>query len=179
MINWEELINERNEWVAHNFPKSRVPRPGESVMGVFEEAGELTHSHLKRLQEIRGEQPFHIAQGKNAIGDITIYLLGVMAAHNFIPREPNRNLIALWRTYIKDEHGALYFIQECAGGISRYHSQNSPAEVQHWTYKLVWGMYEYCQYMGWDYEQIVDEVWAEVSARDWIKYPDTGMPPEE
>lgn len=75
----------------------------------MEELGELTHSHLKQLQGIRGTPEEHVAKAKDAVGDIIVYLA------------------------------------------------------------------DYCTRRGWDLENIVSDVWAEVSKRDWVVYPLNGV----
>jgi NTP pyrophosphatase (non-canonical NTP hydrolase) len=34
----------------------------------------------------------------------------------------------------------------------------------------------YCTAMGWDFNVIIQTVWAEVFQRDWVQYPLTGRP---
>ncbi len=36
-----------------------------------------------------------------------------------------------------------------------------------------------CNSQGWDFETIIETTWEEVKKRDWIKYPETGRPPNE
>lgn len=78
-LNWNQLVEERDAWVAHNFPTTEETAPMETIMGVFEEIGELTHAHLKQRQSIRGSDAKHDADAKDAIGDATVYLLGVIS----------------------------------------------------------------------------------------------------
>src|SRR4051812_10546945 len=75
-MNWEELIQQRDEWVAHNFPDT--PSPEGSILGIIEECGELAHAALKAEQNIRGSKEKHIEDAKDAIGDLSVYLLGIM-----------------------------------------------------------------------------------------------------
>ncbi len=53
---WISLIRDRNIWIEHNFPGPDMPN---SLLGVIEELGELTHAHLKSKQNIRGDQEKH------------------------------------------------------------------------------------------------------------------------
>jgi len=46
------------------------------LLGVVEEVGELSHSHLKAEQQIRGTQQEHWDKKIDAIGDIVIFLCG-------------------------------------------------------------------------------------------------------
>ena len=66
----DEIQDEHADWVLHNFPNAT---PVEAVLGVSEEAGELSHGMLKEIQGIRGND--HIPEMRDAIGDICIYLL--------------------------------------------------------------------------------------------------------
>jgi NTP pyrophosphatase (non-canonical NTP hydrolase) len=96
------LQREHAKWVEHNFPgqESWVP-----LLGAVEELGELAHAHIKSHQGIRGSAEKHEAKGRDAIGDVLIYL-----AH-------------------------------------------------------------YATNRGWDLQQLMEETWAEVIQRDWIKDP--------
>lgn len=62
---------EHKVWLEHNFPGGLSH---DGLLGVVEEVGELAHAHLKRSQGIRGEDSKHVADIKDAIGDIIIYL---------------------------------------------------------------------------------------------------------
>ncbi len=66
-----QLQAELIPWQAHNFPGRP---PWHPVLGVGEEAGELMHSYLKEVQDIRGTAAEHQAKGRDAIGDIIVYL---------------------------------------------------------------------------------------------------------
>lgn len=66
---------EHRLWVDRNFPGQPAHRP---LLGVFEEAGELAHIHLKAEQKIRQGllKPDEVkALKEDAVGDIMIYLL--------------------------------------------------------------------------------------------------------
>src|SRR3954453_7750691 len=77
MLEWHKLVEERNVWVAYNFP-NHVSGVG-SVLGCIEEVGELAHAHLKQDQNIRGDEAKHVADAKDAVGDLMVYLMGIMA----------------------------------------------------------------------------------------------------
>lgn len=59
-------------WQRHNFEGRPNWQP---VMGVAEEAGELSHAFLKMSQSIRGSEEKHIADFRDAVGDICIFLM--------------------------------------------------------------------------------------------------------
>jgi hypothetical protein len=51
MIDWDKLIEERNVWVARNFPNARTPL--DSFLGCIEELGELVY-YLDQFCLIKG-----------------------------------------------------------------------------------------------------------------------------
>ncbi len=172
MIDWETLIAERDEWVARNFPPYEGQIPGnDSILGVMEELGELAHAHLKAKQGIRGTQAEHDAAAKDAIGDITVYLLGVMSA-----RVHPQN-IGLPRT-ANDPHtaeGALFACGSWVGILCGF--AEAPYAHNNWTLAvncLLKHLEEYCTYRYWDYEQIVMDTWGHVKQRDWNKHREDG-----
>jgi len=69
-----ELQQERDVWVAINFPGDDMPN---SLLGAVEELGELAHSYLKASQGIRGERSKHEMAMGDAVADCVIYLAGV------------------------------------------------------------------------------------------------------
>lgn len=161
MIDWDRLIEERNAWVAHNFPDT--PSPDGSMLGVIEELGELCHAALKAEQQIRGTTEQHIEDAKDAIGDLTVYLLGIM---NFTGRAPSEAIPPL---RINDPTWCLRTLAYEVGRVAINPTIYGCERIIH-CLKV------YCSYWGWDYELIVNETWNEVKKRDWIKYPKSGMP---
>jgi NTP pyrophosphatase (non-canonical NTP hydrolase) len=65
------IQSEQKKWQEHNFPTSGV---NEAFKGIVEELGELAHADLKESQDIRTNED-HVANAKDAIGDIAIYLM--------------------------------------------------------------------------------------------------------
>lgn len=161
-MNWKILVEERNEWVAHNFPVVHVSPPGESLIGCIEEVGELAHAHLKGMQSIRGTADEHVINGKDAIGDLIIYLLGVMSnvgIPDVIPPSvpPQSTADALLR--LSNAVGVLCM---------------SPSQLR--VERVLYYAKHYCKLRLWDFTAIVHDTWREVKKRDWIKYPETGLP---
>ena len=117
-IDFEQIQKEHKIWEDANFGEVPAHQP---LLGVVEEWGELneeilkmnsavgrlSHSHLKNEQGIRVNED-HIAKAKDAIGDISLFLVA------------------------------------------------------------------YCNKMGWNYSEIVNQVWGEVSVRDWKKNKENG-----
>lgn len=73
---FSRLQEEQRPWVEHNFPKRKAHHP---LLGVQEEVGELSHAHLKAEQGIRVSED-HEDMGKDAVGDITIFLADYCSA---------------------------------------------------------------------------------------------------
>ena len=74
-----QLQEELAPWVKHNFGD----RPAYwSLLGAVEELGELAHAHLKEEQGIRTNED-HIANAKDAIADIVIFLSDYCLARGF------------------------------------------------------------------------------------------------
>lgn len=65
------IQREQKEWSERNFGKVEAWQP---LLGAMEELGELAHAHLKEVQNIRNNED-HIANGKDAVADIVIYLM--------------------------------------------------------------------------------------------------------
>lgn len=68
----DQLQKEQKDWSDRNFPDQK---PHQSLLGLIEEVGELSHAHLKTEQGIRVNED-HLAAKADAVGDIVIYLAG-------------------------------------------------------------------------------------------------------
>jgi NTP pyrophosphatase (non-canonical NTP hydrolase) len=80
LLTLKQLQEERNAWVAHNFPPVEIAFSDltDNALGVAEEAGELAHAVLKWKQGIRGSSMEHWSEVFDAAGDIIVYLAGVV-----------------------------------------------------------------------------------------------------
>lgn len=72
----DEIERRHSEWESKNFPPEAHTLPL-VTLGVCEEAGELAHAVLKWEAKIRGSEEVHRAEAIDAVGDITMYLMGV------------------------------------------------------------------------------------------------------
>lgn len=63
---------EHKQWAEYNFGEIST---AESLIGMSEELGELSHAYLKKRQNIRTNED-HEENMRDAIGDLLIYLLG-------------------------------------------------------------------------------------------------------
>ncbi len=71
MDNFERIQTEHALWAAEHFPNTD---PGDTLLGVGEEVGELDRAYLKRKQAIHLDED-HTAKIADAIGDIVIFLI--------------------------------------------------------------------------------------------------------
>lgn len=171
MLDYKQLVAERNQWVKTNFPDQE---PGtDSVFGVMEEVGELAHAHLKQKQGIRMNED-HDAKAKDAIGDVIIYLLGVMNYHQRYPTADFKP--TLRRHEVNSAHSALLQLGGSLGNLCREtDAEERGGEaigVQRVINKIVYYCQRYCDLRGWDFDAIVLETWKGVKKRDWIANPD-------
>ena len=79
----KEIQTEQVAWLKHNFPEFDSQKSYQALLGVVEEVGELSHAHLKREQNIRGTAEELDEKGKDAIGDIIIFLLAYCSAKSW------------------------------------------------------------------------------------------------
>jgi NTP pyrophosphatase (non-canonical NTP hydrolase) len=163
-VDWEKLVDQRNEWVEKNFEPgeafAKTDVQMDTVLGCVEELGELAHAHLKKSQNIRGTIEEHDANAKDAIGDLTVYLLGVMK-HVGVPRE--RTIRAIEGNPLR----TLFALSEAVGTLC---GRQSLFDVEN-IVSFAWG---YCELLGWDYEEIVHKTWEQVRKRDWKANPQDG-----
>lgn len=186
---WKHLVAERTRWVTYNFPDPDGKRtPLDSILGCIEELGELVHAELKLAQSIRGRPDVHIANAKDAVGDFTIYLLGVMAHYNAYPMDNWAPSYTERRIMQRDDvttDTILEMLGSRLGRLCMMHA-NDDDDAETWSSQatlfvcaLTWYLDLFCKMKGWDYDAIVKKTWDEVSERDWIKYPENGMMKEE
>jgi len=71
-----------HEWKKRNFPNSGDLH---QFLGVVEEVGELAHAILKLQQGIRGDK--HVAEARDAVGDIMIFLMNFCSENGWDLRE--------------------------------------------------------------------------------------------
>lgn len=80
MISLRELTQQVGMWAHLNFGERPMHQ---QVLGICEEAGELAHAQLKLEQGIRGTYEEHIAEMKDALGDIMIYAMDLCYVRGF------------------------------------------------------------------------------------------------
>jgi len=77
-LSLKEVQVSQKPWVKRNFGNRPSWMP---LVGVMEELGELAHHFLKMHQGIRGTKAEHMAQIKDAVADIVIFLCDFCSAH--------------------------------------------------------------------------------------------------
>ena len=82
MQSLSKLQRDVHEWKKRNFPNSGDLH---QFLGLVEEVGELAHAILKSQQGIRGND--HVAEAKDAVGDIMIFLLNLCSENGWDLRE--------------------------------------------------------------------------------------------
>ena len=159
------------EWQNYNFG----PQPNDRLLlGICEEAGELCHSALKKFQGIRGTPEQHMANMKDAIGDMMIYTLnylnGVGQKCCDIPR-PTLHVSS-------DESIQTAAVFDIVRHASVLTMSRAPFIAEN-ILSLINALNYFCSLNGWDLEQITHETCTEVCKRDWKLYPKTGFPDSE
>lgn len=165
-------------WRNHNFPDFTAT---DQLLGVIEEVGELAHSYLKGKQKIRGTIEEHDANGMDAVGDTLIYLFGYMQFHELsVEMVLSR---ALADKSAEDPDRAILHIANRVGRLSRW---DADSRFPHdWVSlkgrvvgEVIRTLDRYCVLREWNMIFCLQSAWDEVKERDWITWPDTGMPPE-
>ena len=163
-----EIQAELKVWTEYNFGKQESIIP---IMGMIEELGELTHAHLKELQGIRKSD--FLADKKDAIADITIYLLNYF---NCIDKD-----ISLIEKVINAPHegdtsdNIILNISHKLGVLSenQMYNKSKVVDTQYLSY-ILFSLKEYAENIELDLLTIVNETWETVKLRDWKKYPKDG-----
>jgi NTP pyrophosphatase (non-canonical NTP hydrolase) len=175
---WKNYVERKVKWTAHNFPNDNVMESLlEAQTGIIEECGELAHAHLKMHQSIRGTPDQHEAGAKDAIGDLTVYLWSVIALQREdkvdnlfwdAVDEYHRMGGTAWSRIMKLSKAVGDVADSIDKGQGRMLSRLALA-------RIVGHLIGYCHVRGWDYHQIVNDVWTAVEKRDWKRYPGTGL----
>jgi len=163
-----EIQKELKVWTFYNFGEQETIIP---IMGMIEELGELTHAHLKELQNIRKSD--FLADKKDAIADITIYLLNYF---NCIHRDINiiKNVIYCEHEEADNEFYILNLSHKI-GILSDTEINNNTIVIDiKFTSYILFTLREYANNINLDLITIVNEVWEQVKLRDWKQYPLNG-----
>ena len=157
---FKQLQEEHKVWAEKNFGKQDVE---DYCLGMIEEVGELAHAVLKRKQGIRCTED-HDAMIRDAVGDISIYLVGFCNCEN-------RNL---GDYYIPHEtfafNGTVVGVNSAiVGTINAINDISIPFNIR----EIIGCLNSFCKIEGFDFEQTVMDTWKNVvSKRDWKNDPD-------
>lgn len=158
---FKKLQTEHREWSIKNFGEQEVE---DFQLGLIEEVGELAHSVLKRKQGIRNTEG-HDLLIRDAVGDITLYLIGLASCLDVSLNDYNRDY------YI---HEDMFTVKNISSRIN--HVLNSPLPTisyyENSIYSVFYVLSGFSGKEGFDYEQTVKETWANVKKRDWVNDPD-------
>lgn len=176
MIDWPKLVQERNEWVERNFPDSYKT---DTLLGVIEELGELSHAHLKAKQGIRGSQKEHDEAAKDAIGDLVVYLLGVINYEGLTDDiDYEEHLKDINQSVGREQ--ALFYLASDVGRLAGYVPPGGPRALKetrlYFVERILAMCHQYCAYRYWDFEDIVTKTWEHVKQRDWNAHREEGAP---
>jgi len=185
MLTIEEFQTQQLAWTQHNFGEAPEYHP---LLGIVEEMGELAHSKLKSLQGIRGSMAIHDAEGKDAIGDCTIFLTDyctkkswqlneILNVTTFDDLQKRCTIEPIGVQIGSSVPPCVKLLLEAAhaagkASIAECSSSRDSGRVALATFmgKLA----SYCAIRGWSLQEIVETTWAEVSKRDWTVNAQTG-----
>lgn len=157
------------DWQIYNFGEQDKEL---TLLGVYEEAGELCHAQLKMEQGIRGTSDTLEAEMRDAIGDIMIYSMNFLSSIG-----KQITLYRLEPAVTTDNRRVRQAVASVFHGAGRINAAdpNSASMVD----QMVITLANLCSLKGWNLEEIVRATWREVGKRDWKKYPGTGRPEAE
>jgi NTP pyrophosphatase (non-canonical NTP hydrolase) len=89
------------------------------------------------------------------------------ATHNFPNRKTHHPLLGAVEEIGELAHAHLKTEQ----GIRKIQKNDGPDAVG----DVIIYLLDYCNLMGWDAEQILNETWNHVKQRDWKSNPETGL----
>lgn len=163
---FKKLQEEQRAWVKHNFGDRPAWHP---LMGAIEELGELAHHHLKEAQGIRNHED-HIAEAKDAVADIVIYLSDYCTAVNINLDEVMREQYygVIWQ----NEPMKHIFVASHSLGVIAYEDVYQMGSPFSTIKSTINNLKSYCLLRGWNFEAIVQATWDKVKKRDWKKNPD-------
>jgi NTP pyrophosphatase (non-canonical NTP hydrolase) len=175
-IDLSRHVREVGEWSCRNFPGKTAFQP---AMGFVEEVGELFHAFLKRQQGIRGTKEEHDAAERDAIADSAIYLCDLasmlkieeLACYYRMPDSTTWTIEKQMAVLVTDASNIFSAVADLPGYRSNH--------IQEYIECAVATLGRYSEMRGWDFMDMLDSTWSEVSKRDWIKYPGSGLPPAE
>jgi len=164
---FKQLQEEHKVWAEKNFGNQDIEV---YCLGLIEEIGELAHSVLKRKQGIKNNEN-HDEKIKDAIGDITIYLVGFCNCSDI-----NIEELYLKRNTINYSNiNTIDCLKLLSMSISLLVARNVSFQTS--SKAIICVLFErlvfFCNNERFNFEAAVLNTWKEVvSQRDWKNNPD-------
>jgi NTP pyrophosphatase (non-canonical NTP hydrolase) len=157
------------DWQNYNFGSDQDNEL--TMLGIFEEAGELCHAQLKLEQSIRGSKEHHENEMADAIGDMMIYTMNYLSGRS----EPLASFSPRHDVKPAGDEGFMQVRQSVKSVYKLAAKIEDSPSVLNGVHKVVYQLVYLCALKGWDLEGIVRNTWKNVGMRDWKKYPETGL----
>jgi len=159
------------DWQCYNFGDDQDNDL--TMLGIYEEAGELCHAQLKLEQNIRGDTKGHEEGMIDAIGDMMIYSMNYLSGMGAkFPSFASRKDV---KVAGEDDQK---IVRASVKSAFRLAAKLDGKDGDERKVRDVLHQLDYlCALKGWDLEKVVRGTWKLVSQRDWKMYPDTGRPP--
>jgi NTP pyrophosphatase (non-canonical NTP hydrolase) len=171
MYSLEQMRVEHREWAMRNFGDTHNGLA--AMCGAVEEVGELAHGYLKKYQGIRGTAEEHDAAMRDAIGDITVYLMEVFSVHGINPDQARLRGVS---GSTSSEWHLIYELASEVGmvGLINESGVKATEQLAERLGDILSLLDIFCQRHGWNFDEIVEKTWEHVKTRDWKKDPESG-----
>ncbi len=158
------------DWQSYNFGEDQDNDL--TMLGIYEEAGELCHAQLKLEQNIRGDTQKHEEEMIDAIGDMMIYSMNYLSGMDAkFPSFASRKDVKIAG---EDDQK---IVRAAVKSTFRLAAKLDGKDGDERRVRNVLHQLDYlCALKGWDLEKVVRGTWKLVSQRDWKMYPKTGRP---
>jgi len=171
-----ELQTEVTAWSRENFGPDNT-RTLHTAIGILEECGEFVHAVIKGEHGKRGGTPEYWAnKRKDAIADSLVFLLDHCSCRGWdLVDLLNEAPVSPYRWTFKDVQDAFIGITvwDCLDSLMTIAVDDDPeveyAFDQRDAIRVVRNWAFYCARKGWDLQEIFENTWDEVRARDMSK----------
>lgn len=86
---------------------------------------------------------------------------------------PNSSALETILGVVEEVGELVHTILKSRQGI-RYNEVEARYKMRDAVGDIVMYLINFCNYMGWDFAEVVEETWEQVKDRDWVKYPKNG-----
>lgn len=180
MIDPKEFQGAVLKWNTHNFPNGPQNKHW-CLLGIVEEVGELTQA-IKADDKISS-----VDDMKDAIGDCMVFMAAFCGFNGFSLYQVCEQYIDTYSPVTHFKHLLIKELPILVGKLCHHFlkdQQNIRGHHHQGEMKVLIGKLSsllgaICLYNDWDFLEVIDSVWSEVSKRDWKKYPKNGMPDGE